>query len=106
MIFILTALLAHGADLVLRHGKIVTLDDAHPQVQAVAITNGDIVAAATDADVARQIQPSTKVIFEAGMLGDVTVLSKDILTIPEDDILKTDVEYTIVGGKIAYQRSK
>jgi hypothetical protein len=44
--------------------------------------------------------------LKPGMLGDVTVLSQDILTIPEDEILKTTVEYTIVGGKIAYQRSK
>ena len=40
----------------------------------------------------------------AGMLGDITVLSRDILTIPEDDILKTSVEYTIVGGKIVFQK--
>jgi predicted amidohydrolase YtcJ len=40
------------------------------------------------------------------MLGDITVLTKDILTIPEDQIPSADIEYTIVGGKIAYQRSK
>jgi predicted amidohydrolase YtcJ len=44
--------------------------------------------------------------LKAGMLGDVTVLSQDILTVPEDDILKTRVEYTIVGGKIVYQRAQ
>jgi predicted amidohydrolase YtcJ len=41
-----------------------------------------------------------------GMLADITVLSKDILTVPEEEILKADVEYTIVGGKIAYQKTK
>jgi predicted amidohydrolase YtcJ len=40
------------------------------------------------------------------MLGDITVLSRDILTIAEDDIPKTEIEYTIVGGKVVYQRSK
>jgi len=44
--------------------------------------------------------------LKTGMLGDITVLSQDILTVPEDDIMKTHVEYTIVGGKIAYQRVK
>jgi len=44
--------------------------------------------------------------LKPGMLGDITVLSKDILTIPEDEILKTDVDYTIVGGKIAYKRGQ
>ncbi len=42
--------------------------------------------------------------LETGKLADITVLSKDILTIPEDQILTTDVVYTIVGGKIMYQR--
>lgn len=44
--------------------------------------------------------------LKPGMLADITVLSKDILTVPEEDILTTEVEYTIVGGKIAYQRTK
>ena len=33
----------------------------------------------------------------------MTVLSKDILTIPEDQITTAKVVYTIVGGKIAFQ---
>jgi predicted amidohydrolase YtcJ len=41
-----------------------------------------------------------------GKLADVTVLSKDILTIPEDEIPKAQVDYTIVGGKVMYQRSQ
>lgn len=39
-----------------------------------------------------------------GKLADITVLSKDIMTIPEDEIMETEVLYTIVGGKIAYQK--
>jgi hypothetical protein len=39
-----------------------------------------------------------------GKLADVTVLSRDILTIPEDEILSTDVVYTIVGGKVKYEK--
>ncbi len=42
--------------------------------------------------------------LEVGKLGDVTVLSQDILTVADDQILKTEVEYTIVGGKVVYQR--
>jgi len=38
-----------------------------------------------------------------GKLADIVVLSHDILAIPPQDILKTHVEMTIVGGKIAYQ---
>jgi predicted amidohydrolase YtcJ len=39
-----------------------------------------------------------------GKLADVTVLSQDILTIPEEDIPSTDVVYTIVGGRVLYNR--
>jgi len=38
-----------------------------------------------------------------GKLADITALSKDIMTIPEDDILKTEILYTIIGGKVLYQ---
>ncbi len=39
-----------------------------------------------------------------GKLADVVILSKDIMTIPEDEIPTAEVLYTIVGGKVAYQR--
>ena len=38
-----------------------------------------------------------------GKLADITVLSKDILTIPDEEILSTRVLYTIVGGVVKYQ---
>jgi predicted amidohydrolase YtcJ len=37
-----------------------------------------------------------------GKLADVTVLSRDIMTIPEDQIPSTTVLYTIVGGTVQY----
>jgi predicted amidohydrolase YtcJ len=40
--------------------------------------------------------------LEVGKLADVTILTKDILTIPDDEILSATIAYTIVGGKIAY----
>jgi predicted amidohydrolase YtcJ len=39
-----------------------------------------------------------------GKLADVTVLSKDILTIPDDEIPTARVDYTIVGGKVLYEK--
>ncbi|MBZ5605735.1 MAG: amidohydrolase family protein, partial [Acidobacteriia bacterium] len=62
------ATLAPAADLVLRNGKIVTLDPAHPQAQALAITTGKIVAVGSNAQIASQIQSSTKVIDLGGKL--------------------------------------
>jgi len=39
-----------------------------------------------------------------GKLADITVLSRDIMTCPEDDIPGTAVLYTIIGGKVLYHR--
>jgi len=40
--------------------------------------------------------------LKVGKLADVTVLSKDILTVPDDEIRSAKVLYTIVGGKVLY----
>ena len=37
-----------------------------------------------------------------GKLADITILSKDILTIPDEEIPTTEVTRTIVGGKVVY----
>jgi predicted amidohydrolase YtcJ len=39
-----------------------------------------------------------------GKLADITVLSKDIMTVSDDEILNTEVVYTIVGGKVLYKK--
>jgi predicted amidohydrolase YtcJ len=39
-----------------------------------------------------------------GKLADITVLSKDIMTVPDDEILDTEVVCTIVGGKVRYKK--
>jgi predicted amidohydrolase YtcJ len=42
--------------------------------------------------------------IRAGKLADLTVLSANLLEIKPAEILKTEVLYTIVGGKIVYSR--
>jgi predicted amidohydrolase YtcJ len=44
--------------------------------------------------------------LKVGKLADVTVLSGDILTMPESEIPSAKVDYTIVGGKVLYQREQ
>ena len=39
-----------------------------------------------------------------GKLADITVLSKDIMTVPDEEILGAGVDLTIVGGKVAFRR--
>jgi predicted amidohydrolase YtcJ len=48
-------------------------------------------------------EESSKGSLKAGKLADVTVLSKDITTIPEDEIPTAHVTYTIVGGKVVFK---
>ena len=42
--------------------------------------------------------------LEPGKLADLTVLSKDIMTDPEQEILKAETIMTIVGGEVAYRK--
>ena len=56
------------ADLVLRGGKIVTLEDARPEVQALAVRGDTIVALGSDQDVRPYIGAGTKVIDLGGAL--------------------------------------
>jgi hypothetical protein len=39
-----------------------------------------------------------------GKLADIVVLSKDIMTVPDEEILTTTVDLTILGGKVVFRR--
>ena len=39
-----------------------------------------------------------------GKLADITILDQDIMTIPSEQIKDAKVLYTIIGGRILYQR--
>ena len=51
-----------SADLVLRNGNIVTVDDDNPSVQAIAVRDGHIVAVGSDADIDEYVGAGTEVI--------------------------------------------
>jgi predicted amidohydrolase YtcJ len=40
-----------------------------------------------------------------GKLADITVLSRDIMTCPEEEIRGAEVLYTIIGGKVLYRKA-
>jgi len=42
--------------------------------------------------------------LSVGKLADITVLSNDILSVSDEELQQTEVLYTIVGGKVAYQK--
>jgi len=56
------------ADLVLRNGRIVTLDATTPDAQALAARAGHIVAVGSNAEIQRHVGTSTQVIDLAGQL--------------------------------------
>ena len=42
--------------------------------------------------------------LQKGKLADIVVLSKDLLTCPDDEIVQTEVLMTMVGGKVLYKK--
>ncbi len=56
------------ADLVLRNGRVVTVDAARPEAQAVAIAGDRIVAVGSDEEVGKLVGPKTEVVDLGGRL--------------------------------------
>ena len=69
-----------------------------------AMTREEALRSYTWANAYAAFEEDLKGTLEVGKLADVTVLSRDILTIPVDDILRTEVDYTIIGGRVEYAR--
>jgi predicted amidohydrolase YtcJ len=53
-----------------------------------------------------QFMDDRKGMIKPGYLADIVIVDRDLLTIPEDQIMKTKVDYTIVAGKIVYSSGK
>lgn len=51
-----------------------------------------------------QFMEDRKGILKPGYLADIVITDRDLLTIPEDQIMKTKVDYTITGGRVVYDR--
>lgn len=44
--------------------------------------------------------------IEVGKLADFTILSKDIMTIEDSEILNTEISMTVLGGEVVYENKK
>jgi len=53
-----------------------------------------------------QFMEDRKGMIRPGYLADIVITDKDLLTIPENEIMKTKVDYTITGGKVVYASRK
>jgi len=45
-----------------------------------------------------------KGMIKNGYLADMVIFNNDLMTIPHDQIMSSKVDYTVVGGKVVYQR--
>jgi len=79
-------------------GSLFQPQEAYSRERALySYTMGNAIAAFEE-DVKGSLTP--------GKLADVTVLSRDLLTVPAEDMLDTTVTMTIVGGRIRYRDGK
>ena len=50
-----------------------------------------------------QFMENRKGMIRKDYLADIVIVDKDLLTIPEIEIMKTKIDYTIVGGKVVHR---
>jgi predicted amidohydrolase YtcJ len=67
-----------------------------------AISRVEALAVLTSGPAFAEFQESRKGRLAAGMLADITVLSQDVMTAAQEDIVKTQSLLTLVNGKLAY----
>jgi len=53
-----------------------------------------------------QFMEDRKGMIKPGYMADIVITDKDLLSIPENEIMKTKVDYTITGGKVVYSSGK
>jgi len=77
-----------------RNGEVFYGDQVLTRVEALASMTTNAAYAAFEEDVKGKLIP--------GMLADIVVLSQDILTVSDDELLATRVDHSIVGGQVLY----
>ena len=53
-----------------------------------------------------QFMENRKGMIKTGYLADIVIVDKDLLSIPESEIMKTKIDYTITGGKVVYESGR
>ena len=69
-----------------------------------AMTREEALASYTLNNAIAAFEEQQKGSLTPGKLADIVVLSQDILQVPEEDILKTSIDLTIVGGQVVFSR--
>jgi predicted amidohydrolase YtcJ len=84
-----------------------TLDDKHPDgwVPEQKITVEDALRAYTTGGAYASFQEREFGSLKAGKLADIVIIDRDLTKIPPETIRDARIEYTIVGGRIVFNRS-
>jgi hypothetical protein len=80
----------------LKDGSVFYPDQRMSRMEALRSYTINAAYAAFEENIKGSLRP--------GKLADITVFSKDIMLIPEDEIPSAQILYTIVGGKVEYSR--
>ncbi len=51
-----------------------------------------------------QFMEDRKGMIKEGYLADMVIVNQDLLSLPEEEIMKTKVDFTIVGGRVIFER--
>jgi predicted amidohydrolase YtcJ len=68
------------------------------------LTRLEALRSYTSANAFAAFEEASKGALKPGLLADIAVLSKDILAIPDDEILRAEILYTITAGRVTYRR--
>jgi predicted amidohydrolase YtcJ len=79
----------------LADGRVFYPDQRMSRLEALRAYTLQNAFAAFEEDVKGSLTP--------GKFADITVLSKDITAVPDEDIKSAKVMYTIIGGKVVYK---
>ncbi|MFL5487244.1 MAG: amidohydrolase [Gemmatimonadaceae bacterium] len=84
-----------------------TLDDRHPEgwVPAQKISVEDAIRAYTSGGAYASFQETEKGTIAPGKLADIVIVDRDLTRIAPETIRDARIEYTIVGGRIVFDRS-
>ncbi len=80
------------------------LKDGSVFFPAQRLTRLEALRSYTTANAYAAFEESSKGTLQAGKLADITVLSKDVLAVPDGEIAGIEVLYTITGGQVRYRR--
>ena len=82
-----------------------TLDRKNPDgwVPEQKITVEEAVRAYTAGSARAEFAEQSKGALQPGMLADMVILSQDLFKVPPEEITRTKVVTTIVGGKVVYE---